>query len=413
MSPLRAVLILSLLLGIQPVTTDLYLPALPAIATAFTVSVGETQTTLSALLLAFGASQLIWGAVSDRFGRRPVLLVGLGGYVLAAVACALAPSMPVLILARILQGIALGASVMCARAIVRDLYEPVAGARTLSQALSGLGVLACLSAPLGALIVEGFGWRAALGTTAVFGAATWWAVWRGFDESLTERDPLALAPRRLLSTWRGILAHPVFWRFSLLGAASFAGLFVLLAASSFIFMQVLGLSRPAYGLLLLLNSLAYITGTLLCRRLLRRRSVETTVAIAGGVSLTGGLGLAALGELGVTSVAGLMVPICLYAVAHGLNQPCSQSGAVAPFPRSAGVASALSGFVMMLAAFAAGGWLATQMDGSVLPLTRGMAVCSMLVATAAWLRLPATRAPTGPLRGVPADHSPSTTEESP
>ncbi len=95
-----------------------------------------------------------------------------------------------------------------------------------------------------------------------------------------------------------------------------------------------------------------------------------------------------LGELGVSSAAVLMVPVCIYMVAHGLNQPCGQSGAVAPFPRAAGAASALSGFVMMLAAFAAGGWLGSHMDGSILPLTRGLGFCSVLVAAVAWLLVP-------------------------
>jgi len=382
------VLILSLLLGIQPVTTDLYLPALPAISSAFSVSVGETQATLSAMLLAFGAAQLAWGPASDRFGRRPVLLAGLAGYVVAALFCALAPSMQALLTARVLQGVALGASVMCGRAIVRDLYDPATGARVLSQALTGLGVMACLSAPLGSLIVEWLGWRAALGANAVFGALALGLVWRHFAETLRQRDPAALAPLRLLQTWRGIATDRSFWSYTLLASSTFGGLYVMLASSSFVFMQVLGLSRPQYGLLLLVNSFSYIAGTVLCRRLLRRLSVTGTVAIGGGVSLLGGAGVVALGELGVSSAALLMVPVCIYMVAHGLNQPCGQSGAVAPFPRAAGAASALSGFVMMLTAFAAGGWLGVHMDGSILPLTRGLGFCSLLVAAVAWLLVP-------------------------
>ncbi len=382
------VLILSLLLGIQPVTTDLYLPALPAISSAFAVSVGETQATLSSMLLAFGAAQLAWGPVSDRFGRRPVLLAGLAGYVLAALACALAPSMPALLAARVLQGVALGASVMCGRAIVRDLYDPATGARVLSQALTGLGVMACMSAPLGSLIVEWLGWRSALAANAVFGTLALGLVWHRFEETLRHREPAALAPRRLLRTWRGIATDPAFWSYTLLASSTFGGLYVMLASSSFVFMQVLGLSRPQYGLLLLVNSLSYIAGTVLCRRLLRRLSVAGTVALGGGVSLLGGAGVVVLGELGVSSAAVLMVPVCIYMVAHGLNQPCGQSGAVAPFPRAAGAASALSGFVMMLAAFAAGGWLGSHMDGSILPLTRGLGFCSVLVAAVAWLLVP-------------------------
>ncbi len=157
-----AIVVLALLLSIQPVTTDLYLPALPALTRDLGASVAAGQLTLSALLLAFGCSQLVWGPLSDRFGRRPVLLAGLGIYAAASVGSALAPSMALLVVWRVLQGAAMGAVVMCARAIVRDLYTPLAGARAMSKALTGLGIVACLCAPVGGLLAQWLGWRAAL-----------------------------------------------------------------------------------------------------------------------------------------------------------------------------------------------------------------------------------------------------------
>ncbi len=170
MPPALIVLILSLLLGLQPITTDLYLPALPALTEGFGASMAQAQLTLTALLLAFGLSQLIWGPLSDRFGRRPILLIGMTAYVLASIASTLAPSMAQLIIWRTVQGAAMGAGVMCARAIVRDLYAPVQGARVMSKALSGLGVTACLSAPLGGLLSDLFSWRIALLALTIFGA---------------------------------------------------------------------------------------------------------------------------------------------------------------------------------------------------------------------------------------------------
>ena len=137
-----AIVVLTLLLSIQPVTTDLYLPALPALTRSLGAPVAAGQLTLSALLLAFGSSQLVWGPLSDRFGRRPVLLAGLFLYTLASVGSAWAASMELLIGWRIAQGAAMGAVVMCARAIVRDLYTPLTGARAMSKALTGLGIVA-------------------------------------------------------------------------------------------------------------------------------------------------------------------------------------------------------------------------------------------------------------------------------
>ena len=150
------------LLGLQPVTTDLYLPALPALTESFGAVPAQAQLTLTAAVLAFGVSQLLWGPLSDRVGRRRVLLAGLAGYTLAALGCVFAGSIEMLVLLRALQGACMGAGTVCARAIVRDLYAPEAGARAMSKGLSGLGVAACVSPPLGGLIAEFFGWRAAM-----------------------------------------------------------------------------------------------------------------------------------------------------------------------------------------------------------------------------------------------------------
>jgi DHA1 family bicyclomycin/chloramphenicol resistance-like MFS transporter len=384
MPPGLVVLTLALLLGIQPVTTDLYLPALPSLTAGFGAPVAQAQLTLTALLLAFGLSQLVLGPLSDRFGRRPVLLWGLAGYVLAAVGAALAPSMALLLGWRTLQGAAMGASVMAARAIVRDLYQPADGARVMSRALTGLGVIACLCAPIGGLVSDLAGWRVALLVPALFGAVALGLVaWR-FDESLARRDPQALQPATLVRTWATVLRHPTFLAFCALTTASYALLFTFLAASSFVFIQVLSLTKTQYGLVMLWNSLSYIGGTFVCRYWLVRHGVRRSVARGAVLTLSGGLVMAGLAFAGIHSAAAIVGPLTLMMLGHGVHQPCGQSGAVGPFPRAAGAASALNGFVMMLAVFGVGGWLGTHLDGTVLPLTYGMGFWSVCVALLAW-----------------------------
>jgi DHA1 family bicyclomycin/chloramphenicol resistance-like MFS transporter len=384
MPPAVIVLLLSLLLGLQPITTDLYLPALPVLTAGFSASMQQAQLTLTALLLAFGVSQLVWGPLSDRFGRRPILLIGLSAYVLAAVGSSLAPSMTALIVWRTVQGAAMGAGVMCARAIVRDLYAPVQGAGVMSKGLSGLGVIAFLSAPVGGLMTEAFNWRFALLSLAVFGAVALGLIaWR-FEETLQRKNPAALQSVTLMSTWKSILRHPTFLAFSALSAASYGGLFTFLAASSFVFMGVLGLSKTHYGALMALNSLAYIGGTFLCRHWLPRFGVRRSLKWAGVLSLAGGTLMAGLSLAGMQNVWAIMLPQLLFIVGHGIHQPCGQSGAVGPFPHAAGAASAVNGFLMMLAAFAMGSWLGDHMDGTVLPLTLGVWFWSALIALSAW-----------------------------
>lgn len=384
MAPAVVVLILSLLLGIQPVTTDLYLPALPALTEGFGAPVAQAQLTLTTLLLAFGASQLVWGPVSDRFGRRPVLLAGLAAYTVASVGCAVAPSMELLIAWRTLQGAAMGAAVMGARAIVRDLYTPETGARMMSKGLTGLGVIACVCAPLGGLLADWLGWRYALAVLPVFGSAALAVVALRFEESVPQRNPHALRPANLLTTWLRIVRHPTFVAYSALSTATYAGLFTFLASSSFVFIQVLGLSRTQYGVVMFSMSFVYIFGTLMCRRLLPRFGVRRTVAIAGLLTLAGGTLVGVIAWAGLHSTWAIMLPYYLYMLGHGVHQPCGQSGAVAPFPHAAGAASALNGFLMMLMAFAVGGWIGTRLDGTVFALTNGVWLWSVVVAAVAW-----------------------------
>lgn len=384
MQPGLIVLILSMLLGIQPVTTDLYLPALPALTEGFGATIAQSQLTLSALLLAFGCSQLIWGPLSDRFGRRPILLWGLTAYTVASIGSTLAPSMLLLIVWRVVQGAAMGAVVMCARAIVRDLYLPVEGARILSKGLTGLGLLACICAPLGGLLSELFGWRVALLALAVFGAGTLALIGLRFEESLQQKNHDALRPATLLGTWKHIVGHPTFLAFSALTAASYGGLFTFLATSSFVFIRVLGLSKTQYGLVMFSMSLCYVMGTFICRHLLPRFGVRRTVAMAGGLSLLGGSLMGALAWAGVQNLWAIMLPYYLFMLGHGVHQPCGQSGAIGPFPQAAGAASALNGFLMMMVAFGMWGWLGAHMDGTAGPLIHGVWFWSALIATVAW-----------------------------
>ena len=386
MGPHWVVLFLSLLLGLQPVATDLYLPALPGMTTDLGATLPQAQLTLTAMLLAFGLSQLVWGPVSDRWGRRPVLILGMGLFALAAVGSVLTTHVTGLIVWRALQGVAMGAAVMGARAIVRDLYGPVDAARAMSKGLTGLGVIACITAPLGGWLSDHWGWRYALLALAVFGALTCaLLVWR-FEETLQQRNPQALRGEVLLSTWRTIASHPTFWAYAILTTASYCGLFTFLAASSFVFINVLGESKPAYGLWMTSMSVAYIVGTFACRRMVVHWGVQRSVAIAGAVTLISGGTLAILAWAGVHNVWAIMLPFYGFMLAHGVHQPCGQSGSVSPFPQAAGAASALSGFLMMVAAFGVGSWLGVQLaqDHTVMPLTQGLGLWSVLIATAAW-----------------------------
>jgi len=378
------VLMLTLLLGIQPITTDLYLPALPSLTHELGASVAATQLTLSALIICFGFAQLVCGPLADRYGRRPVLLWGMALYTAASVASALAPSIEWLIAWRALQGAAMAAAVTCGRSIVRDLFQPHEGARVMSRALTGLGVIAMLSPLVGGVLAQWVSWHAALSMLALFGAATLaYVAWR-FEETVPQRNPQATRLGPLLRNWASVARHPTFRAWVALLSLAYGGLFVFLAGSSFIFIEVLQTSRIGYGAIMASNSLAYIAGTWLCRRLLASRGLRGAVAVGGALTFTGGVTMAALSLAGVHTVWAVLIPQWVFAVGHGIHQPCGQVGAVGPFPDKAGTAAALSGFIMMLMAFAVGQWLGRSLNGTVYPLTLGIGAFSVGLACVAW-----------------------------
>lgn len=403
LTPLRVGITLSLLLGLQALTTDLYLPALPLLTQALGATVGTAQLTMSALILAFGFGQLVWGPVADRFGRRPVLLIGLSLYALAALAGAAAPSIGALVAARVLQGAAMAASVVVGRAMVRDLYAPHEGARVMSLGMSGLGLIAISSPLLGGWVTASFGWRAPFVAAALFGLATVTWIWRGVPETIPQRNLQALQPGPLLASWRRILAHPGFRAWAALTASTYAGLFIFLAGSSFVYMRLLGLGPLGYGLALASSSVAYLAGTFACRRWLAAHGTVGAVRRAAPITLAGGLGLAALALAGVHTVWAVLLPQLAYAFGHGVHQSCGQSGAVSFFPREAGMASALAGFVLAAVAFGVGNALGHLLGDSVLPLALGIGAASVATATVAWtlVQRHGLAAPVGPAADAP------------
>lgn len=382
-SPWIVVPALAVLLGLQPVTTDLYLPALPALRADLQGSMAATQLTLSALLLSFGVSQLFLGPLSDRFGRRPVLIAGLLIYALATLASAAAPGMGVLIACRIVQGLGMAASVVCARAMVRDLFEPQDGARVMARALSGLGLIALSGPVAGALLVSQWGWRATFLSCAVYvSLALAGVVWR-LPETLARpnRDATRLMP--LVRAWGRIGTHPAFVVWSLLIAFTYGCIYTFLAGSAFVYIEVLGASRMACGLAISGVTLVYIAGTLACHRALPRLGMQRAVRRGALFTLAGAVALLGMGLSGWATAWAVTLASMSISFGHGHHQPCAQAAVVGPFPALAGTASALAGCLMSALAFGIGGWLGATMDGTAAPVLLTQGFFAALTATVA------------------------------
>jgi len=384
----QAALALALLLGLQPVTTDVFLPALPALREGLRATGEQAQLTLSALMLAFGLAQLVLGPLADRVGRRPVLLAGLGVYTLASLGSTLAPSIEWLIAWRVLQGAALAAAVVCARALVRDLYEPHEGAQVMSLGMSGLAVIALVGPLAGGLLTTAWGWRATLALVTAAGALTLAWVAMRLPETSVRRAADATPPGALLQQWGRIVRHPVFVAWAGLMACSYGALFVVLAGSSFMFIGLLGFSPAAYGLALASGSLSYLAGTFVCRRWVMRHGMAGTVRRGAFFTLAAALGFVIPAAAGWQNGVVLLVPQALLAFGHGLHQPCGQAGAVGPFPQAAGTAAALAGFVLCVLAFGIGLALGRLLGDTTLVYAVAIASAGLATCLVAWVLVP-------------------------
>jgi MFS transporter, DHA1 family, multidrug resistance protein len=381
-------LLLPLLLAAQPVATDSYLPALPAIAQ----DLGSASSSLTVFVLAFGLGQLPCGPLSDHFGRRPVLLTGLALYTLAALGCVLSPGIPMLATCRAIQGFSMAAILVCARAAVRDLYPAHEGPHVMARGLTGLGVVALLAPILGAYAVQGLGWRWVLGGMAVYALILFAMCFRAFGETRVK----VVDPAAAKGSVREVFASQSFRAWASVAATTYGGLFCFLLLSPMVYISYLGLSPGLYGWIPAGGSLVYIFGTTLCRRLLTHMGAVRAVQLGSRLSLAGPL-VQVLGcWLLPLSAWPLLLGHAIYCIGHGIHQPCGQAGAVGDLPHLAGRAVSWSGFAMMAVAFIVGQIAASfvnpQFSNGAWPMVVPMALAGVVLVLIAhvWLpRLPA------------------------
>lgn len=376
-------LLLTVLVAFGALSNNTYLPSFPAMAREFAVPEAGVLLTLSAFFVGFAGGQLVYGSVSDRFGRRPVLLGGLGAYTLASAVCAAAPDIATLIGARFVQGLAVASTQVLARAIVRDLFPPTRAARMMSV-MAAVFTLVPGAAPVaGGLMESAFGWRAIFAVLTAIGAAVAIAVWRGLGETLAAPDPGALDPKRLANNYRAILRDPVFIGYTFAFAFIFAGMFAFHSASSFVFIDLYGYPPEAYGLFFAVVVIGYFLGSVASAKLTMRIGYRRLVATGGMIAMIGGGLMLALVLAGLRGWWVIVGPQFVFLIGTGLIMPNAIAGALAPFADKAGAASALFGFIQQMTGAAMIALIGFAADGSERPMATGIFAGAVL-AFAAW-----------------------------
>ncbi|PZW45904.1 DHA1 family bicyclomycin/chloramphenicol resistance-like MFS transporter [Humitalea rosea] len=385
MTPVRHAPYLTLLLGalaaLPPLAIDMGLPAHGAIAVALGVAEPRIGLTLSLFMVGFACAQLVAGPISDRFGRRPMLLAGTALFALAGLGCAFAASLPGLLALRAVQGAGAGAAVVMVFASVRDLFEGAEARMRLSSVAMVLSIAPVVAPAIGAQVLAGFGWRAVFGVLALAGGGLCLGVGLGFRESHTRRDPTALEPARLKANHLLWLRHRTSPLFALINAFCFGGLFAWVAASPLVLMGIYGVSGTVYGALFAITALGIMAGSA-TNRMLAKRGVPGAVALRAGLflSATACCGVLVLTLFGQPPLALLMPLLVANCCSLGLVSSNATAAALQPFGAMAGVAAALGGSIQMLGGAVAGG-MSTALIGIVgLPGLGAMMAAASLTA---------------------------------
>ncbi len=377
---LRTILILGALSAFGPLAIDFYLPGFPAMALAFGTDEKHIQTTLAAYFLGLSIGQLAYGPVADRFGRRVPLLVGVILFTLASVACAFAPTLDALIVARFVQALGGCAGMVLSRAIVSDKCDAVASAKVFSQLMLVMGLAPILAPMLGGVMVNLYGWQSIFLALTVFSALCTLAVALGLPESLPAnqpRQPLSGALRQ----YGRLLKDRVFLGHALTGGIAIAGMFAYIAGSPFVFIKLYGVPAEHYGWLFGSNAAGFILVAQVNARLLAKRGPAFLLARTVWVYLGAGLTLLAVSALHPAMLWPLLIPLFICVASLGCIIPNASACAMSGQGARAGSASALLGCIQFSIAAGAAALVGVLHDGSAVPMALVISLCG-LAATA-------------------------------
>jgi DHA1 family bicyclomycin/chloramphenicol resistance-like MFS transporter len=375
---------LAMMTALGPLSTDLYLPALPMIGSDFAAGPAAVQWTLSGFLMGFAPAMLVFGPLADRFGRRPVMLGGAALFLFASVLCAIAPSLPALVAARVLQAFGACSGPVLVRAIVRDTIPPARMGAVMAT-ISGIMALAPAIGPvLGGLVLRLGGWRACFVLLAAAGGGLWLLLWRRLTETAPALDPGATRASALVAAMGEFAASRVFRVNCLVATASYAALFGFISGGTYVIQQGLGLSPTEFGVCFAAVAFSYFAGAMVSRRVSTRLGPRCMVLLGATIAcIVATAGLAALLAFG-PSLATILIPPAATMVGFAFTQPNAMAGAVTPFPHMAGRASSALGFVQWGIAALSGLALAAVLDLGGIALagfTAAWTVLALLVAT--------------------------------
>ncbi len=374
--------VLTLLVAMNPVSTDSLAPGVPALRDYFGVSTSNANLVFSLYVFAFGAMQLVYGPIADRFGRRPVLLAALVLYCVATLLAATAQTFEALLVARALQGASASAAPALARAVIRDLYGVEGSRRVMSYVMSAFGIVAIIAPVIGGVLVAWQGWQASFYFCLIYGVFTISAVFILLKESRPEDAPAKLSLSTTFSVYASLTPTPAFALNCVTNMLMYAAMFVWLSGSMLVIVDGYGIPAEIGGLFLAFGSAGFMLGAGLAGRLGARFSAPVLIIAGSLIAIAATSALLLLALLGIRDGLAVALPALVWMFGHGLHYPQSMAAAVAPFPRTAGAASSLIGFYQTCAGAVAAFIMGAIHDGTAIPLGGLMLALSILALLA-------------------------------
>jgi len=306
---LAGTVLLTALAAIGSFSVSIYTPSMPSLVADFHTRPAMVKLTLSLFLVGFAVAQLVYGPLSDRFGRRPVLVAGLAVYVVGSLACAVAPSIDAMIAGRFLQAVGACARPVLGRAVVRDVHGREGTARVLAWIGAATTLSPAIGPTLGGSLHVWFGWRANFLLLAIFGAALLATAWRLLGETNRQLDPVAIGFAPVAGKYRRLLTDRFYLGYMLSGSCIYAGLYSWIAAAPFLFVDRLGFSPDHYGALTIVTTGSYIGGSVAAARLTHRAGLDRMILLGCALAVTGAALMSLLALGGTLSAATLIAPM--------------------------------------------------------------------------------------------------------
>ena len=367
-------ILLSMMTGLGPLSTDIYLASMPFIGAALNASASAVQLTMSAYVIGFAFGQIIYGPLSDKFGRRPVLLAGFAIYLAATAACVFAQSIDMLIAARITQSLGAAGPIILARAIVRDLYEGAQAGRQLALMSTIVGFTPIGAPVLGGVLQSAFDWHASFIAMLLVAGILSFVVLLLLPETNHNKQEAPLSIASIWASFGEVAKNHAFRTYAGMQAISYSGLFVFLSGSSYVLQKVYGFDSISFGLMFASCSICYVSGAYIGARMVARRGLNGM--IGRGVAIMGVGGVAQLVSvlLFPNTPLAFIMPEMVYFFGLSFIMPNTVAAAMSPFPERAGAASSLMGFVQMSSAAPVAWAMALFLSTSAVPVAVVMAI---------------------------------------